>query len=66
MSKLKEMEAKVKDQSMVIIEKEDALFNCMVLADGIKSLLESGKADEAQLNALAAGIRAIANESLSF
>ena len=67
MSKLKELEAQTKVQAMSITNKEAALFNCMILADGIVTMLESGNYNaEANVAALAAGIRAIANESLSF
>lgn len=67
MSKLKELEAKTKVQAMTIVDKEEALFNCMILADGILTMLKSADYNaEANVAALAAGIRAIANESLSF
>ena len=67
MSKLKELEAKTKTQDQRILNKEEALFNCMILADGIVTMLESKDYNaEANVTALAAGIRAIANESLTF
>jgi len=67
MSKLKELEAQTKTQDQRILNKEEALFNCMILADGIVTMLESKDYNaEANVAALAAGIRAIANESLTF
>jgi hypothetical protein len=65
MSKLKELQAQTNDQARRILAKDDALFNCMILAWNIKRGFEEGThIDDADVLALANGIGALSSVAL--